>query len=73
MWSILGICRLSTEKSAALSHHRPPRTHRNTIETADLFTTAAVPGRSAALDVCVYPPMQQPCENQMVVQRMKMV
>ena len=31
---------------------------------ADIFTTAAVPGRSAALDVCVWPPplQRQPAE-----------
>ena len=27
-------------------------THRNTIQAADIFTTAAFPGRSEALDVC---------------------
>ena len=27
--------------------------HRNAIQPADIFTTAAVPGRSAAVDVCV--------------------
>ena len=41
-----------------------PRGHTETqLRPADIFTTAAVPGRSTALDVCVWPlPMQQRLE-----------
>ena len=42
---------LETDRSR--HHHGTQRTHRKKSRSADLFTAAAVPGRSAALDVCV--------------------
>ena len=41
-----------TETHGSRIHHGTQRAHRTTIGPADLFTTAAVQGRSAALDVC---------------------
>ena len=47
----------------------PRRLTASQSRPADIFTTAAVPGRSAALDVCVSPPPLQRQLAEMLLRR----